>query len=109
MVPCPDCGRNQQFVKADLGKPRMELLPPVALERISEVLTFGAKKYAPGNWRKVDDRMRYAGAALRHIFARLKGEIVDPESGLPHLAHAGCCILFWCEADELNLGIDGTR
>lgn len=27
-------------------------------------------------------------------------ERLDPESGLPHLAHAACCLLFALELDE---------
>ena len=67
---------------------------------ISEVLTYGASKYDKGdsagaeNWHLVDDPRRYFDAALRHINARMLGEKDDPESGLPHLAHAGCCIVF---------------
>jgi Domain of unknown function (DUF5664) len=87
-------------VKADAGKPRWDLLPPVALEEVSKVLEFGARKYAPDNWRKVKGwRWRYARAAIGHIFAFLRGERVDPESGLPHLAHAACSVLFVLELD----------
>lgn len=40
------------------------------------------------NWRKGFKYTRSADAALRHIFAFLDGEDMDPESGLPHIAHA---------------------
>ena len=86
--------------KADAGKPRPDLLPPLAVLEIAKVLEFGARKYAPDNWRKVEGwRWRYAGAALRHLFAWLGGEARDPESGLLHLAHAGCCVLFLLEKE----------
>ena len=59
------------------------------------VLEFGAQKYAPGNWLKVSEpHERYTNAALRHLVARIEGEVRDPESGLPHLAHAVCSLLF---------------
>lgn len=82
------------FVKADGRKVRLDLLPVLAVEAVGRVLTFGARKYAPNNWRKVDDMSRYTGAALRHIFAYMRGEVVDEESGEHHLAHAACCLLF---------------
>lgn len=86
--------------KQDGGKPRLDLLPPRAITEIGKVLEFGARKYAPDNWRKVEGwRWRYSGAALRHLFAWLGGEPNDPESGLHHLAHAGCCVLFLLEKE----------
>ncbi len=81
-------------VKFDQGKPRMELLPAVALEEIAKVLTFGASKYQPHNWTKGISYSRLLGAALRHLTAFMKGEDNDPESGLSHLSHLGCCIIF---------------
>ena len=80
--------------KDDDGKNPLSLLPGDALGPIAEVLAFGAKKYAPGNWRKVRPGRRYLDAALRHLHAFADGEDNDPESGLSHLAHAGCCVLF---------------
>lgn len=93
-------------VKHDTGKVRLELLSVPAMEAIAEVMTFGAKKYAAHNWRKGFEWSRLFGAALRHLFAALRGEDKDPESGLPHLAHAGCCIMFLLEHYLCNLGTD---
>lgn len=88
-------------VKHDQDKPRWDLLPLEAVGYVVDVLTFGAKKYAPDGWRQVPEwRRRYYAAALRHLVAWWKGERVDPESGLPHLAHAGCCLLFLAELDR---------
>jgi hypothetical protein len=72
----------------------MELLDPEFLEDVSKVLTFGAKKYADHNWRKGISVGRLIGAAMRHLMAIVRGEDNDPESGLPHTAHLGCCIMF---------------
>lgn len=88
-------------VKHDSEKLRLDLLPWDALEPVARVLQFGAKKYDDDNWRKVpDQRRRYFAAALRHLSAWKRGEKIDPESGLPHLAHAACCVLFLIVADE---------
>ena len=82
-------------VKHDQGKPMMGLLPFDSLEIVSEVLGYGARKYDRDNWKKVPDAVsRYEDAMLRHISAYKKGEMLDSESGLPHLAHACCCLMF---------------
>lgn len=88
-------------LKFDSEKPRMGLLPPRALESVARVLTFGAKKYAPDNWKYVENgKSRYADASLRHITAYLKGEDHDPETGIHHLSHAICCLMFIVDLDE---------
>jgi hypothetical protein len=86
--------------KHDQGKPMMGLIPPHAELVLAQVLTFGAQKYSPGNWRHVENaRERYMDALLRHINAVRRGEVLDPESGLPHMGHAMCCISFLIELD----------
>ena len=42
--------------KFDNGKPQYSLLPPLALIEAVKVLTFGAKKYSPDNWKYVDNK-----------------------------------------------------
>jgi hypothetical protein len=84
--------------KKDQDKPRYDLIPFHALDEVVQVLTYGAKKYSPDNWRTIPDRdTRYLAASLRHITAHARGELVDPESGMSHLAHAVCCLLFMME------------
>lgn len=80
--------------KNDIGKIRVDLLPPGPLIEIAEILTFGAKKYEEYNWSKGIKYSRVFGACLRHLWDWWRGEDNDPETGKSHLAHAGCCILF---------------
>ena len=78
-------------------------MPWSAAGVVVDVLGFGARKYAPDNWRTVPDaRGRYFDAALRHLIAWQQGEQIDPESGLPHLAHAACCVLFLLEVGDAH-------
>ena len=84
----------EQGMKFDSDKIRMDLLDPYAIEQLSAVLTFGAKKYAAHNWRKGIPKSRLIAALLRHTFAYLRGEDIDEESGLSHIAHAMCCCMF---------------
>lgn len=76
----------------------MDLIPPHAELMLAKMLTFGAEKYGAWNWSQVDDlERRYMAAAMRHINAHRAGELSDQESGLPHLAHAMCCLAFLIE------------
>lgn len=81
--------------KLDQGKLSYTLLPFKAITEVVKVLEFGKQKYAKDNWQKVPNgKERYIDAALRHIISYIGGETTDPESGLHHLAHATCCLLF---------------
>ena len=92
--------------KYDKEKPRTDLLPSAPLLAIAEVLTFGAKKYEAHNWRGGLEYSRVLGAAMRHLLAYNDGEDKDPESGLSHLAHLGCCVLFLLEQEAKGTGLD---
>jgi hypothetical protein len=82
-------------VKYDNDKPQWSLLPFKALKEVVDVLTYGAKKYAPDNWKKVPNaKQRYIDAGFRHFTAYAAGEKLDPETGKSHLAHALCCLLY---------------
>jgi len=90
-------------IKWDHDKPRFDLIPPYIEEEVAKVLTFGARKYAPDNWKKVPDgKRRYLSAIRRHYQAFRKGEQLDPETGLHHMAHLICCAMFLGEADLTN-------
>jgi hypothetical protein len=86
---------NVEGVKYDNDKPQWSLLPFKALKEVVDVLTYGAKKYAPDNWKKVPNaKQRYIDAGFRHFTAYAAGEKLDPETGKSHLAHAICCLLY---------------
>jgi hypothetical protein len=93
-------------VKHDGQKVRLELVPMSALFAVGDAFTYGAKKYADHNYRKGMAWSRLLGAALRHLCAWGAGEDRDPESGLPHLAHAGACVLMLLDAELNQLGTD---
>jgi Domain of unknown function (DUF5664) len=81
--------------KGDVGKSRWDLLPVEAVREVVGVLTYGATKYTVDGWRIVPKaRGRYYAATLRHLTSWWDGEPRDPETGLLHLAHAACNLLF---------------
>lgn len=88
-------------VKNDTGKNRLDLIEPEFIEKVGEVLTFGANKYEPNNWQGVEDAEdRYYAAAMRHLLAWRKGEKVDEESGINHLAHVATNMMFLLHFEE---------
>lgn len=89
-------------VKHDQEKPDMALLSSIALVKIAEVMTFGKKKYSAHNWRGGFSWSRVLSAAFRHLVAYIGGQDKDPETGLSHLAHLGCCIMFLLEFEETH-------
>lgn len=92
--------------KNDTGKDRWDLLEWSWATEVIKVLTKGAEKYAPDNWKIVPGaRRRYIAALWRHVVAYLRGEQNDPEDGLHHLAHATCCLMFLFWFDR-NPGVE---
>lgn len=81
--------------KFDTGKLRMSLVDHGSIDGMMRVLEMGAKKYSVDNWQVLEDPLRrYYDALQRHLFAHQQGEKFDQESGLPHLDHALCCLMF---------------
>lgn len=73
---------------------------------IARVLALGARKYAPHNWRKGFAWSRLYRAAVGHIRAHQRGDVYDPETGLLHLSHALCMLMFLVVHERDELGTD---
>ena len=84
-------------VKDNVNKPRLELIPSLPLFKAGEVLAFGARKYKPHNWRLGLSWEETYGSLQRHLAAWHDGEDLDRESGMHHIAHAMCQMLFLAE------------
>lgn len=81
--------------KKDGGKAPWHLLPWDAVGQVVAVLQVGAVKYAERNWELGISHSRLFAATQRHLVAWFQhGEDVDPETGIHHLAHAACEVLF---------------
>ena len=72
------------------GKPDYSMIPLCTMEDEIKVWMYGAKKYAAWNWCKGMDWNVPFACMMRHMAAWQRGEENDPETGLPHLAHAMC-------------------
>lgn len=98
--PCDNCNiviRNaniekviiiEEFIKYDKNKLRYDLITSETLQALATVLTYGAKKYKPNNWKQSGTPDRFVAAFFRHFEAWRLGEDIDPDSGFPHLDHA---------------------
>lgn len=95
--------RNLQEAKSDAGKIRPTLVCSSLIRAVAEVREYGTRKYHdPENWRKVEPE-RYRDALYRHWLSYLDGSgAVDEESGLPHLWHIACNIMFLIEMEETS-------
>jgi hypothetical protein len=91
-----------EFVKKDTGKVLASEVEPSFILGTAQVLTFGAQKYARGNWKKMteEDRERIKDSLMRHIYAL--------ES---HIYHASCNLMFLANLDKNKLKEipDGTN
>ena len=86
-------------IKTAAEKPPLDLLPLRALIGAARAFQHGTIKYEIGNYLRADPSdattNRYGGALLRHL-ADMQGldgvfsepEMLDAESGLPHIDHA---------------------
>ena len=85
---------------------RYDLIPPEATWFESLVYGLGANKYAERNWEGGYEWGKGIAALERHLQLFKAGEDLDPESQLPHLAHArwhtGTLLTFFAR----EIGID---
>lgn len=101
---CPSGGAK----KFDAGKPRMDLIPPVVLRLMADVLEFGTRKYGPNNWASGEGLpwSKLYAALQRHLNDWWEGKILDPETKKPALAHALCQLVFLLASEQHGLGTD---
>lgn len=84
---------KQEGLRYNKGKLDFTQLSPIAQACESLVFMYGAVKYKKNNWKnfKSDPEVakeEFLQCALRHIDAIRRGEEFDPESKMPHAAHA---------------------
>lgn len=79
----------------DEGKAALANIPTAGLKAVAAVQSYGHRKYGDFyNYRKGMEVSRNLSCALRHIYAYLDREDLDPESGCNHLGHAACRLFF---------------
>lgn len=113
---CPNCAHRETYIASieedelnpdrndeeeqkfadrfNAGKLQWSMVDFKSLEDMVRVLEFGAKKYSRNNWKKGLKTTEIVDSMLRHIYAYLDGEDVDPESGINHTGHIMCNAMF---------------
>lgn len=100
--------RENKSVKNDIidDKLRWDLLPMEEIEDIVKVYHAGAKKYGPNNWQNLDNGFeRYRAAAARHLMEYMKGERMDKETNVHHLAAAAWNVITMLWYDKHGKGL----
>jgi len=77
----------------DTGKSRIDLIDPLFIMGVADVLAFGSAKYGDRNWTGGIAVSKLFGSLQRHLWKFWNGEDIDPESGLYHLDHAACNLM----------------
>lgn len=90
--------------KDDSGKDPWHLLPTDAMRGVVKVLAKGAARYGERNWERGMAWSRCYAALHRHVSAWWEGESVDAETGLSHLDHALCCLMFLSAYEKRAIG-----
>ncbi len=88
--------KEDKALRYNDGKLKWSLVHYASLAPMIQVLMFGAKKYAPNNWKKKINRAELLESMQRHLSALMDGEEVDNESKLSHMGHILCNGMFYC-------------
>lgn len=85
----------------------LHLVPATTMAYIAVGHLEGDLKYGKVNWREAGIRTTiYIDACLRHIEKFKEGEWSDPETKVPHLANALCCLSIIVDAYHAGKLID---
>lgn len=101
-----DSGARQSFETGMVrdtqeGKPRYDLIPVEALERVAHLYARGAEKYGDDNWKKGQPYSRAYASLYRHLMQWRKGD--RDEDHMAAVAWNALALMFYEEKmPELN-------
>ena len=100
-----DIGSNKIVYKSgasrnNIGKTRLDLIPPEALEELGEVFGEGAVRHGDENWKKGMPNSVVINHMMRHLLLYMKGDRDEPHMGKVMF---GCCVLIWNEENNIDI------
>lgn len=93
---------NNKALRYNNEKLKWSLVDFKSLEPLVEVLEFGAKKYAPNNWKLGLDSTEIVESLLRHCFEYLEGHRTDKESKERIVGHILANAMFLAYNDRIE-------
>lgn len=100
---------TDRALRFNTGKNMLDLVPHSLIENVGHVMTFGATKYAPNNWRKGMEWSKCIGSLKRHLNEFEHGVDIDPESGCSHMAHIATNAAFLLEYARTHPELDDRK
>lgn len=85
---------TERAERHNAGKLQWTIVDFDSLASLVQALEYGAKKYAPDNWKKGMPVNEILDCAFRHLIAFKQGETFDSESGVSHIGHAMANLMF---------------
>jgi hypothetical protein len=102
LKPAKDTTNKPKPAKDTTNKPKLSYTFRSLMQAVALVREYGNNKYGSSeNWKEVSDS-DWIDAALRHLMAHIESQRndtspYDPESGILHLAHCVCSLMFVIE------------
>lgn len=96
----------KKTIQYNSGKPKLSMLDPDFIEEMAKAMMFGENKYARDNWRLGTNYSEILDGIGRHLNDRIRGKVVDDESGLSPLAHLACRAMFLYYYEKHGRGTD---
>jgi len=87
--------QQEKALRYNEGKDEWKLVHFLSLTPMIRVLMYGAKKYAPDNWKKQMSKKTILNSLMRHATSLMDGETHDRETNLHHIGHIMCNCMFY--------------
>ena len=97
----PEMEARAEGIKHDSDKTRYDLIDWPFVEGMANVMTANVGKHEDDTWKSIEPfRQKHFSALMRHVVKWMCGEKLDAETGMSHLYHAACRLMFLAWGDQ---------